>query len=200
MSFLKKNWRVTLAITAPVLGLIVGTFMLYDTDKPQEPNPVYVMLERSDDEGVLDAGNKNSLSPRERKKRLKIVDNFFDELDRDFEKIDGDREALFARSDELEENYFAYIYAIADLLSPEYRQRFDEIESHDELTQAEKDAINDELYAIGKELGIDDMDEYMRSAAEEFIDKFLALQAAVDKLDEEEAQLIKEMEEFSPHK
>lgn len=199
MSFLKKNWRVTLAITAPVLGLIVGTFMLYDTDKPQEPNPLYVMLDSSDDESVFDGGNKNTLSPGERKKRLKIVDNFFDELDRNFERIDRDRDALSARSDELVDNYFAYINAIADLLSPEYQQRFDEIESHDELTQAEKDAINDELYAIGKELGIDDMDEYMRSAAEEFLEKFLALQASIDKLYEEEARLIKEMEDFSPH-
>lgn len=200
MSFLKKNWRVTLAITAPVLGLIVGTFMLYDTDKPQEPNPLYVMLGSSDDASVFDGGNKNSLSPGERKQRLNIVDNFFDELDRDFEKIDAERDALFARSDELEENYFGYIDAIVDLLSPEYQQKLDEIESHDELTQAEKDAINAELYAIGKELGIDDMDEYMQSAAKVFYDQFLVLMAAIDKLDKEEARLIKEMEDFSPHK
>ena len=66
------------------------------------------------------------------------------------------------------------------------------------LLKRRGDAINDELHVIGKELGIDDMSEYMRRAAEEFVDKFLALQASIDKLDERDMQLIKEMEEFSP--
>lgn len=151
-----------------------------------------------DDEELLDTSTKSKLSKEEIEERVKIVNDFFDELDREFKTNEADRDALFARSDELEENYFAYIYAIAELLSPEYQKRFDEIESHEELTQAERDAINDELHVIGKELGIDDMDKYMRSAAEDFIDKFLAIQAAIDKLDEREMQLIKEMEEFSP--
>ena len=217
MSFLKTHWRFTLPITVVVLCLIVGTLTLYGTDKPQEPKtegaeiaPVETppsadtaddlepLEECCNDEVVLDAPTDNTLSKVEREKRLKIVNDFFDELDREFESINTNRDALFARSDELEESYFAYIEALVDLLSPEYQQRFDEIESHDELTQAERDAINDELHVIGKELGIDDMSEYMRRAAEEFVDKFLALQASIDKLDERDMQLIKEMEEFSP--
>ncbi len=151
-----------------------------------------------DDEELLDNSTKSSLSKQEIEARVKIVKDFFDELDREFKTIEADREALQDRMTDLSDNYFAYTAAIADLLSPEYRQRFDEIESHDELTQAEKYAINDELHVIGKELGIDDMGEYMRGAAEEFADTFLALQASVDKLDERDMQLIKEMEGFSP--
>ena len=217
MSFLKTHWRFTLPITVVVLCLIVGTLTLYGTDKPQEPKtevseiaPVETSpaadtaddLESAeeccDDEELLDTSTKSKLSKEEIEGRVKIVKDFFDELDREFKANEADRDALFARSDELEESYFAYMEALVDLLSPEYQQRFDEIESHDELTQAERDAINDELHVIGKELGIDDMSEYMRRAAEEFVDKFLALQASIDKLDERDMQLIKEMEEFSP--
>lgn len=151
-----------------------------------------------DDEELLDTSTKSKLSKEEIEERVKIVNDFFDELDREFKTNDAERETLNDRITELCDNYFAYTDAIADLLSPEYQQRFDEIESHDELTQAERDAINDELHIIGKELGIDDMGEYMQSAAKAFIDKFLALRAAADKLDEREMQLIKEMEEFSP--
>ncbi len=217
MSFLKTHWRFTLPITVVVLCLIVGTLTLYGTDKPQEPKTEGAEIapvetppsadtaddlesaeECCDDEELLDTSTKSKLSKEEIEERVKIVKDFFDELDREFKANEADRDALFARSDELEENYFAYIEALVDLLSPEYQQRFDEIESHDELTQAERDAINDELHVIGKELGIDDMSEYMRRAAEEFVDKFLALQASIDKLDERDMQLIKEMEEFSP--
>ena len=210
---LKKHWRFTLPITAVVLCITVGTLMLYGTDKPQEPRSGYAVPERSadtaddlvpleesfDDEELLNTSTKSKLSREEIEERVKIVNDFFDELDREFKTNEAERDALFARSDELEENYFAYIYAIVELLSPEYQKRFDEIESHEELTQAEKDAINDELHVIGKELGIDDMDEYMRSVAEDFIDKFLAIQAAIDKLDERDMQLIKEMEERIHH-
>ncbi len=164
-----------------------------DTTDDLEP-----LEECCDDEELLDTSTKRKLSIEEIEERVKIVNDFFDEVDREFKTNEADRDALFARSDELEENYFAYIYAIAELLSPEYQQRLGEIESHDELTQAERDAINDELHIIGKELGIDDMGEYMQSAAKAFIDKFLALRAAADKLDERDMQLIKEMEEFSP--
>lgn len=106
---------------------------------------------------------------------------------------------MYERVDELEENYFAYIDAIADLLSPKYQRRFDEIESHDELTQEEVDGINDELQVIGKELGIE-IDDYMQRAAEVFIDRFASLNAAIDKLYERDEQLIKEMEEFTHEK
>ena len=209
---LKKYWRFTLPITAVVLCITVGTLMLYGTDKPQEPRSGYAVPERSadtaddlvpleesfDDEELLNTSTKSKLSKEEIEERVKIVNDFFDELDREFKTNDAERETLNDRITELCDNYFAYTDAIADLLSPEYQQRFDEIESHDELTQSERDAINDELHIIGKELGIDDMGEYMQSAAKAFIDKFLALRAAADKLDEREMQLIKEMEEFSP--
>ncbi len=151
---------------------------------------------RFDDESTLDAQGDETLSPEEREKRFKIANDFFDELDREFANIDADREALTERVDELEENYFAYIDAIADLLSPKYQRRFDEIATHDELTQAEVDGINDELQVIGKELGIE-IDDYMQRAAEEFFEKFTSLNAAIDKLYEKDEQLIKEMEEFT---
>ena len=164
-----------------------------DTDDDLEP-----LEECCDDEELLDPSTESKLSKEEIEEKVKIVNGFFDELNRDFKTNDADREALQDRMTDLEDNYFAYIDAIVELLSPEYRQRFDEIESHDELTQAERNAINDELHVIGKELGIDDMGEYMQSAAEEFAATFLALQASVDKLDENDMQLIKGMEEFSP--
>ena len=150
-------------------------------------------LEESDDESILDAQGNNTPSPEE---RLKIVDDFFDELDREFASLDAEREALNERVDELKENYFAYIDALAALLSPKCQRRFDEIESHDELTQAEVDGINDELQLIGKELGIE-IDDYMQRAAEVFFERFTSLNAAIDKLYERDEQLIKEMEEFT---
>lgn len=153
-------------------------------------------LEESDDESVLDAEDNNAPPPEEREKRLEIVNDFYDELDREFASLDAEREALYERVDELEENYFAYIDALAALLSPKYQRRFDEIESHDELTQAEVDGINDELQLIGKELGIE-IDDYMQRAAEGFFEKFTSLNAAIDKLYERDEQLIKEMEAFS---
>ncbi len=164
-----------------------------DTDDDLEP-----LEECCDDDELLDTSTKRKLPKEQIEEKVKIVNDFFDELNREFKTNDADREALQDRMTDLEENYFAYIDAIVELLSPEYQQRFDEIESHDELTQAERNAINDELHVIGKELGIDDMSEYMRSAAEEFPDTFLALQASVDKLDEKDMQLIEEMEAFSP--
>ena len=149
-------------------------------------------LEESD----LDAEDNSAPPTGELETPLKFVDDFFDELDHEFASIDADREALTERVDELEENYFAYIDALAALLSPKYQRRFDEIESHDELTQEEVDGINDELQVIGKELGIE-IDDYMQSAAEEFFERFTSLNAAIDKLYERDEQLIKEMEEFT---
>lgn len=151
---------------------------------------------RFDDESVPDAQGDYTLSPEERERRLKIANDFFDGLDREFASLDAEREALWERVDELEENYFAYIGALGDLLSPKYQRRYDEIESHDELTQEELDGINDELQVIGIELGIE-IDDYMQRAAEEFLEKFTSLNAAIDKLYERDEQLIKEMEEFT---
>ena len=151
-------------------------------------------LEERYDESVLDSQGDNTPLPDEREKRLKIANDFFDELDREFASLDAEREALYEIVDELEENYFAYIDALATLLSPKYQRRFDEIESHDELTQEEVDGMNDELQVIGKELGIE-IDDYMQRAAEEFFEKFTSLNAAIDKLYERDEQLIKEMEE-----
>lgn len=59
---------------------------------------------RFDDESVLDAQGDYTLSPEEREKRLKFVKDYFDGLDRSFESIDGNREALSASMDELEES------------------------------------------------------------------------------------------------
>ena len=148
-----------------------------------------------DDEVVLNSSDDNKLSKEEREKRLKIIKDFFEELDRGFESIDTNREALFARADELEENYFAYIDAIVDLLSPKYQQRFDEIETSEELTQGEIDGINDELQVIGQELGIE-IDDFMQDAADEFRQKFESILASIDQIDDDEAQLITEMEDF----
>lgn len=163
-------------------------------DNPVDLEP---LEECCEDESVLGPDNKNNLSPEEREKRIKFVNDYFEELARDFEHGDADHEALFARVDELEEHYVAFIQSVIDLLSPESQRKFEDIANSDvAFSEEDMQAIGDELEVIGEQLGIP-IHDYVQNATSEFRQQVDSLFASIDKLDDDEAQLIKEMEEFS---
>lgn len=164
-----------------------------NADSPEDLEP---LEECCDEEVVSEALAETTLSKEEVEKRLKVIKEFYDELGRNFEKIDTDRETLFARADKLVDRYVEYSHAIVDLLSPKYQQRFDEIESLEDLTPEEVDGINMELEVIENELGID-IDDFAHQVAEEYRQKLQSIFDSIDQLDVRESDLMQEMEEFS---
>lgn len=166
-----------------------------NADSIQDLEP---LEECCEDEVVLDTHPTIKLSKEEIERRTKSIKGFFDELDQEFANIDTNREALMDRKTELTNDYFEYIDAIVDLLSPEYQQRLQEVESFDEFTQSEIDDMNEQLEVIGEQLGVPDMHEYMHTNAVKFFEKFMSIDAAIDKLSERELELVEEMEDFTP--
>lgn len=49
MSFLKRNWRLTVPAFVALCALLIGVIVLYSTGEPPEPKTVYVMPERTAD-------------------------------------------------------------------------------------------------------------------------------------------------------